>query len=158
MRQPSAAVNYMFPWAIHRHDFPRCDRIKAMQGDGAAVPGLSLLLHCQLDFSEVFKEQWMRQEQKQPPSKVVWGEQCPGTSFTPYPPWRYGVVVGATIPVLPNTFSLQQWRWEADFWHYWRSRNSPLVTQPQAARPQPGLLLASSHSLFPDAWYSRHWN
>lgn len=29
---------------------------KAMQDDGAAVPGLSLLLHCQLEFSEVFEE------------------------------------------------------------------------------------------------------
>lgn len=54
---------------------------KAMQDDGAAVPGLSLLLHCQLELSEVFEERRMRQEQKQPPLKVLWGQQCPDTSL-----------------------------------------------------------------------------
>jgi len=45
----------MFPWAIHCHDCPCCDGIKAIQGDGAAAPGLSLHLRCQLDFSEVLQ-------------------------------------------------------------------------------------------------------
>ena len=93
-----------------------------------------------------FKEWRMGQEQKQPPFKVVWDEQCPGTSLARYPPWTRGVVA-TTLTVLPNTFSLQQWRSEADFWHYWRSRNT-LLKQRETSLPPATLLfhMPGSHS------------
>lgn len=60
MRQLSAAANDV-PWAIHCHDSPLCNGIKAVQSDGAAMLRLSLLLQCQMDLLEVSRsEGWSR--------------------------------------------------------------------------------------------------
>lgn len=156
MRQLSAAVNYVAT-GIHCYDSPCNDGIKAMQGDGPAVPRLSSFAASWTSQRFSRGEGQGKSKSNQSPSKVAGGQQCPGTSLAPYPPWRYRVIA-ATLTVFPNTFFLQQWRWEPDFWHWWRSRNTPLTAQRHAARPQPGPLLAFSRSPFPNAWSSQHWN
>lgn len=107
---------------------------------------LPLLSSFPASWNSQSSEEWrMGQEQKQPPLKVLWGQQCPDTSLTS--PNTTKIEGGRDHShVLPNTFP--QWRADTDFWHYWGSKILPLWHSP-TRDPSPGSCLPPATHLFP---------
>lgn len=153
MRQLSAAANYV-PWAIHCHDSPLCNGIKAVQGDGAAMLGLSLLLQCQMDFLKVSRSEGWSRSKSSPHSR--W---C-GRSSAQAPPllsnhyedmgWH---THGASQHILFAATKVRSWL--LALLH--KQKYSPHGRALSIKTPTQ-LLLAPCHSPFFDAWSSQHWN